>query len=252
MKVIGIRFRDGGKIYDFDPAGNEVALGDFVLIDSEDGNVDYAPVVYVEKEVKNGEFKKIIGVADQDAVEKIKKLKESDSGVLEESKPFIKVNNLEMELIDATVSFDEKKITYYFYANGRVDFRNLVKDLGNHFRKKIRLQQIGARDRAKLVGGIGICGKETCCKQFLNELPSINLDSAKNQELESVSLSKVTGCCGRLMCCLQYDEKTYGELAKGLPLKGTRVSKGVIIGRNILKRTVVARDKDGNRTEVKY
>jgi len=173
---------------------------------------------------------------------------------LDESKAKVFRHGLEMKILEAELSFDEKKLTFYFSAEGRIDFRALVADMVGSFHKIIRLQQVGARDEAKLFGGFGKCGRELCCAKFLNNLESITLEMAEVQEIANTKPSKITGCCGKLMCCLSYEADLYNEIKSKMPKIGTEIKtfqgEGKVVGHNIFEGKVIIETKEGKKFEV--
>jgi len=243
-KVVGIRFKPVGKIYYFNPEDVELTPGDGVIVETTRG-VEYGTVVLTDKEIDENEFnmpiKSILRKAtEQDkevAEENKKKAKEAVSVCLEK----IAANNLEMNLVDVEYTFDRSKVLFYFTADGRVDFRQLVKDLAAVFRTRIELRQIGVRDEAKLLGGFGICGRPLCCSQFLGDFEPVSIKMAKEQSL-SLNPTKISGTCGRLMCCLKYEQDAYEELLEKMPNVGalvdTPAGRGTVIASQLLKGIV--------------
>lgn len=243
-KVVGIRFKPVGKIYYFNPEDVELTPGDGVIVETTRG-VEYGTVVLTDKEIDEKEFnmpiKNILRKAtDADlatAEDNKKKAKEAFSICLEK----IAANNLEMNLVDVEYTFDRSKVLFYFTADGRVDFRQLVKDLAAVFRTRIELRQIGVRDEAKLLGGFGICGRALCCSQFLGDFEPVSIKMAKEQSL-SLNPTKISGTCGRLMCCLKYEQDAYEELLDKTPnigaLVDTPMGRGTVISTQLLKGLV--------------
>lgn len=219
IKVIGVRFRKAGKIYYFDPAGKEIAANDAVIVETARG-VEYGKVVKGIMEIPDEEvvqpLKKVLRVAtDEDnAKEEANKLKEKEAFDICLGK--IRKHELKMKLIDCEYTFDKNKLLFYFTADGRIDFRELVKDLAAVFKTRIELRQIGVRDETKMRGSIGICGRPLCCFSHLSEFHPVSIKMAKEQNL-SLNPTKISGVCGRLMCCLKYEEDTYIELNRKLP-----------------------------------
>ena len=216
VKVIGVRFRTAGKIYFFDPLKFEVKRGDHVIVETARG-IEYGTVVGDPKEIEDDKviqpLKPVLRVAtardtEQENANKVKE-KEAFKICLEK----IKKHKLEMKLIDAEYTFDNNKVLFYFTADGRIDFRELVKDLASVFKTRIELRQIGVRDETKIMGGIGICGRTLCCHAHLSEFVPVSIKMAKEQNL-SLNPTKISGMCGRLMCCLKHEEETY-EYLKG-------------------------------------
>ena len=232
-RVIGVRFRPAGKIYFFAPGKYEVKTGDKVIVETARG-VEFGSVVTGPKEIEDGKItqplKSVIRIATKE--------KEAFSICLEK----IRKHGLEMKLIDAEYTFDNNKVLFYFTADGRIDFRELVKDLASVFRTRIELRQIGVRDETKIRGGIGICGRPLCCHTYLTEFAPVSIKMAKEQNL-SLNPSKISGVCGRLMCCLTNEEETYEELNSRLPSNGDRVTtpdglKGEVQSVNVLRQLV--------------
>lgn len=222
VKIIGVRFKSIGKIYYFNPDGLDISLGDSVIVETARG-IECGEVVITDREIDESEFsspiKPVIRIAssqDFDVIEKNKK-KEQDAFKICEEK--IKKHDLKMNLIDVECTFDNNKILFYFTAESRVDFRELVKDLASVFRTRIELRQIGVRDEAKKLGGLGICGQPFCCSRFLGEFQPVSIKMAKEQSL-SLNPTKISGTCGRLMCCLKYEQESYEELLKITPKVG--------------------------------
>lgn len=240
VKIIGVRFKSIGKIYYFDPNGLDIKLGDSVIVETARG-IECGEVVIVDREIDENEFtspiKPVIRIAaaqDFDVIEKNKK-KEQDAFKICEEK--IEKHGLKMNLIDVECTFDNNKMLFYFTAENRVDFRELVKDLAAVFRTRIELRQIGVRDEAKKLGGLGICGQPFCCSRFLGEFQPVSIKMAKEQSL-SLNPTKISGTCGRLMCCLKYEQESYEELLKVTPKVGAVVrtadGKGIVEDVNLL------------------
>ena len=245
LTVIGVRFRAAGKIYYFDPADRQIKIGDHVIVETARG-IEYGYVVLGNREVDETKvippLKPVIRMAtDEDrAIEAKNKEKEKEAFKICQEK--IKKHNLEMKLIDAEYTFDNNKVLFYFTADGRVDFRELVKDLAGVFKTRIELRQIGVRDETKILGGIGICGRVLCCHSHLSEFIPVSIKMAKEQNL-SLNPGKISGVCGRLMCCLKHEEETYEELNRRLPNTGDYVTtddglKGEVSSVNVLRQLV--------------
>lgn len=245
IKVIGVRFRTAGKIYFFDPRDLEIEQGAHVIVETARG-IEYGKVVLgkrdVEEEMVIQPLKPVNRVATpiDDEVELINKQKEKEAFSICLEK--IKKHNLEMKLIDAEYTFDNNKVLFYFTADGRIDFRELVKDLAAVFKTRIELRQIGVRDETKIAGGIGICGRSLCCNTFLSEFAPVSIKMAKEQSL-SLNPAKISGVCGRLMCCLKNEEETYEELNSNLPNVGDFVTtddglKGEVQSVSVLRQQV--------------
>lgn len=240
IKIIGVRFKNIGKIYYFNPNGSDIAINDDVIVETAKG-VECGKVVITDREIDEAEFsspiKPIIRIAteqDYAAIEKNKKREQEAFGICEEK---IRKHGLKMNLIDVECTFDNNKMLFYFTAESRVDFRELVKDLASIFRTRIELRQIGVRDEAKKLGGLGICGQPFCCCRFLGEFQPVSIKMAKEQSL-SLNPTKISGACGRLMCCLKYEQDSYEELLKVTPKIGAVVKtadgRGVVEDANLL------------------
>ena len=245
VKVIGERFRTAGKIYYFDPLNFQVKRGDHVIVETARG-VEYGTVVGSPREVADDKvvqpLKPVLRVATErdDEQEAGNKAKEKEAFKICQEK--IRKHGLEMKLIDAEYTFDNNKVLFYFTADGRVDFRELVKDLAGVFKTRIELRQIGVRDETKILGGIGICGRVLCCHSHLSEFIPVSIKMAKEQNL-SLNPGKISGVCGRLMCCLKHEEETYEELNRRLPNTGDYVTtddglKGEVSSVNVLRQLV--------------
>lgn len=243
--IIGVRFRKAGKIYYFEPNGLEVEVGQHVIVETSRG-VEYGTVVLSPREVSDeaitSPLKPVIRLAtpEDDAVEVANKEKEKEAMTICREK--IAKHELEMRLLDCEYTFDGNKVLFYFTADGRVDFRELVKDLAAVFRIRIELRQIGVRDETKIVGGIGICGRALCCHTYLADFAPVSIRMAKEQNL-SLNPTKISGVCGRLMCCLKNEEEAYEELNSRLPNIGDRVTtndglQGEVSAVSVLKQMV--------------
>ncbi|MSS64810.1 PSP1 domain-containing protein [Velocimicrobium porci] len=245
INVIGVRFRRAGKIYFFDPAGLGIKTGDNVIVETARG-IEYGNVVIGSKDVEEDKIiqplKPVIRVAtvEDDAIEQKNKEKEKEAFQICLEK--IAKHGLEMKLIDVEYTFDNNKVLFYFTADGRIDFRELVKDLASVFKTRIELRQIGVRDETKILGGIGICGRPLCCHTYLSEFAPVSIKMAKEQNL-SLNPTKISGVCGRLMCCLKNEEEAYEELNSNLPMVGDFVQtvdnlKGEVQSVSVLKQLV--------------
>ncbi len=257
-KVIGVRFRTAGKIYFFDPLEFEIKRGDHVIVETARG-IEFGTVVSGVSEVEDSRvvqpLKPVIRIANQHDMQQEadnrRKEKEAYKICLEK----IKKHELDMKLIDAEYTFDNNKVLFYFTADGRIDFRELVKDLAGVFRTRIELRQIGVRDETKIVGGIGICGRPLCCHSYLADFVPVSIKMAKEQNL-SLNPTKISGVCGRLMCCLKNEEETYEELNRRLPNIGDRVTtedglKGEVQSVNVLRQLVKVVVDEGDEKEIK-
>lgn len=245
IKVIGVRFRNAGKIYYFDPMSLEVRTGDHVIVETARG-VEYGYVVLGCREVEDDKvvqpLKPVIRMATKADDEVEKRNHEKEKEAFKICKEKIKKHGLQMKLIDAEYTFDNNKVLFYFTADGRIDFRELVKDLASVFKTRIELRQVGVRDETKIVGGIGICGRTLCCHSYLSEFIPVSIKMAKEQNL-SLNPTKISGVCGRLMCCLKNEEETYEELNSKLPNVGDFVTtddglKGEVHSVSVLRQLV--------------
>ena len=256
-KIVGIRFKQVGKIYYFSPADIELRLGDGVIVETARG-VEFGKVVIAPREETDDNIvkplKPVIRKATQEDIDKVVKnnAKRSDAMALCEEK--IKSRGLDMKLVDAEYTFDGQKVIFYFTADGRVDFRELVKDLASIFKVRIELRQIGIRDESKCIGGIAPCGRPCCCSQFLGDFEKVSIKMAKTQGL-SLNPGKISGLCGRLMCCLAFENDHYAETCKLMPKVGSEVQtpdgKGTNIGNDMLKRIVKVKIVKGEDTVIK-
>ena len=244
-KVIGVRFRTAGKIYFFSPGKLEVETGDKVIVETARG-VEFGSVVTGPKEVEDDKItqplKSVIRLATDEDKKKEEKNKEKEKEAFKICLEKIHKHGLEMKLIDAEYTFDNNKVLFYFTADGRIDFRQLVKDLAAIFKTRIELRQIGVRDETKILGGIGICGRSLCCHTYLSEFAPVSIKMAKEQNL-SLNQTKISGVCGRLMCCLKNEQETYEELNKKLPGIGDTVTlpdgiQGTVQNVNVLRQRV--------------
>jgi len=244
-EVIGVRFRENGKIYFFSPLNYRVEPGKHVIVETARG-VEYGKVVLGIREIDetkmSSPLKSIIRLADENDAAKYLENKEKSRKAYDICLEKIKKHNLEMKLIDAEYTFDNNKVLFYFTADGRIDFRELVKDLAAVFKTRIELRQIVVRDETKIVGGIGICGRELCCHKHLSEFVPVSIKMAKEQNL-SLNPTKISGVCGRLMCCLKHEEDTYEYLNDKLPNVGDFVKtvdgkKGEVASVNVLRQKV--------------
>lgn len=245
INVIGVRFRKAGKIYFFDPVGLEIKQDDNVIVETARG-IEYGQVVVGPRDIEDERviqpLKPVIRIAteEDDVIERTNKEKEKEAYQICLEK--IQKHGLEMKLIDAEYTFDNNKVLFYFTADGRIDFRELVKDLASVFKTRIELRQIGVRDETKILGGIGICGRPLCCHTHLSEFAPVSIKMAKEQNL-SLNPTKISGVCGRLMCCLKNEEEAYEELNSKLPNVGDIVTtndslKGEVQSVSVLKQLV--------------
>jgi cell fate regulator YaaT (PSP1 superfamily) len=256
-KLIQVRLRDSGQNFIYNAAELVLREGDYVILEHDRG-LDYGQVVSLKGPVDTKSkipVKKIIRKATEADLKQIadnrKKSKEASGSCLKK----IQEHKLDMKLVFSEYSFDRSKIVFYFTSTGRVDFRNLVKELAKIFKARIELRHIGVRDEAKLFGGFGPCGRELCCVRFLTDFEPVTIKMAKEEGLP-LNPPKISGICGRLMCCLNYEYETYKLLAKGMPREGERINtpngKAKVVALNLFKRTVTAELEDGTQIEISY
>ncbi|MBR6872548.1 MAG: stage 0 sporulation family protein [Ruminococcus sp.] len=240
IKIIGVRFKSVGKIYYFDPSGLDIKMGDNVIVETARG-VECGEVALVDREIDETRFsnplKKVIRIATKQDYIQIERNKKKEADAFKVCEQKIAQHKLKMSLVEVECTFDNSKLLFYFTAENRVDFRELVKDLASVFRTRIELRQIGVRDEAKMLGGLGICGQQFCCSRFLGEFHPVSIKMAKEQSL-SLNPTKISGTCGRLMCCLKYEQDSYEELYRTTPKAGSIVKtaegKGVVEDANLL------------------
>jgi cell fate regulator YaaT (PSP1 superfamily) len=251
INVVGVRFKDVGKVYYFDPAELELKKGDNVIVETARG-IEFGTVVIERKQIEEKDIvsplKKVIRVANEDDKQTEAENKKKEREAFDICLKKIAKHGLEMKLIDVEYTFDNNKILFYFTANGRVDFRELVKDLAAVFKTRIELRQIGVRDESKMMGGMGVCGRCLCCSSFLGEFQPVSIKMAKEQGL-SLNPAKISGACGRLMCCLKYEQEAYEHVVRKAPKVGAVVEtpegQGTVTEVNLLKENVKVRlDKD--------
>ncbi|MBQ8526737.1 MAG: stage 0 sporulation family protein [Clostridia bacterium] len=257
IEVVGVRFKKVGKIYYFDGDSAEYKIGEHVIVETSRG-IEYGTIAIAKKEVEEEEIvsplKKIIRKATAEDDEQVKKniVKQLDAYNICNEK--IKKHQLEMKLVDVEYTFDNNKVLFYFTADGRIDFRELVRDLASVFKTRIELRQIGVRDEAKMIGGLGICGRPFCCSTFLGEFDPVSIKMAKEQNL-SLNPTKISGTCGRLMCCLKNEQAAYEDLIKKTPNVGSLVrtpdGKGIVSSVSILKGIVSVAVENGVEKEIK-
>ena len=239
-EIVGVKFKEVGKIYYFDPKHEKYQVGDCVIVETSRG-VESGEIAMANRQINEQELthplKPIIRKATDNDKEMITENRHREQEAFKICEEKIAVHGLKMKLINVEYTFDRNKILFYFTADGRVDFRALVKDLASVFRTRIELRQIGVRDEAKMLGGIGVCGRPFCCSSYLGCFQPVSIKMAKEQGL-SLNPSKISGACGRLMCCLKYEQDTYNELYKTTPKVGAIVStpdgKGTVVEQNIL------------------
>ena len=247
IKVIGVRFKKAGKIYYFDPLNLKINKGDYVVVETARG-IEFGECVIGIKEISESDIisplKSVLRIATKEDIEKHFQNKEKEKDAFNICLRKIAEHKLVMKLIDVEYTFDNNKVIFYFTADGRVDFRELVKDLATIFKTRIELRQIGVRDEAKMLGGLGPCGRPMCCSTFLGDFASVSIKMAKEQNL-SLNPTKISGICGRLMCCLNYEQSTYEDIRKRLPKVGslvkTEYGKGYVVDNNIVKESVKVR-----------
>lgn len=224
-EVISVKFKEGGKAYYFNPAGNTVKEGDTVIVEMQNGR-EMGKVSEGNHQVPDESIVpplcKMLRFANEKDFKKVEENKQKETDALAVCEKMVESHGLDMKLVNAEYSFDCSRIVFFFTSDGRVDFRELVKDLAAHFHTRIELRQIGVRDEAKMLGGIGICGQPYCCKRFLNDFETVSIKMAKEQGL-SLNPTKVSGSCGRLMCCLKYEQNSYEYLDKITPRVGSTV-----------------------------
>ena len=243
-EVIGVRFKEVGKIYYFDPVGKKLSLGDKVIVETSRGT-ECGTVATENKNVPDEEIvhplKKMLRVATKDDIRHMEENAKKEKDALKICEQKVADHGLEMKLVDVEYTFDNSKIIFYFTADGRVDFRALVKDLASVFRTRIELRQIGVRDESKMIGGLGVCGRPFCCNSFLGEFQPVSIKMAKDQGL-SLSPTKISGTCGRLMCCLKYEQDAYADLLRRTPKVGAIVKtpegRGVVVENNLITGTL--------------
>ena len=255
--VIGVRFKKPGKVYYFDPCGLDVKMDDPVVVETvrgvEMGECARAPYVVPDEDIVPP-LRKVVRIATDEDITQVEQNRENERKAYDICQEKIAHHKLEMKLVDVEYAFDCSKIVFYFTANGRVDFRALVKDLAAVFKTRIELRQIGVRDEAKMLGGLGPCGRPICCGTFLGDFQPVSIKMAKEQNL-SLNPTKISGLCGRLMCCLKYEQDNYEEARKRMPRVGKDVitpdGRGHVIDINVLRETVRVRFQDGDNVEVK-
>ena len=251
IKVIGVRFRQAGKIYNFSPADFQVKVGDHVIVETARG-IEYGSVVQGIREVADDKvimpLKSVIRIATEEDDKKAIENNEKEKKAFKICKEKIAKHGLEMKLIETEYTFDNNKVLFYFTADGRIDFRELVKDLASVFKTRIELRQVGVRDETKMLGGIGICGRPLCCNTYLSEFIPVSIKMAKEQNL-SLNPTKISGICGRLMCCLNYEQSTYEDIRKRMPKVGSIVKTsegtGEVFSNNIVKESIKVKLKKG-------
>ena len=258
IKVIGVRFRQAGKIYNFAPGNLDIKKGQHVIVETARG-VEYGEVVddikEVEEETIVTPLKQVIRIATKEDNQKALDNIEKEKKAFKIFKEKIEKHGLEMKLIDTEYTFDNNKVLFYFTADGRIDFRELVKDLASVFKTRIELRQVGVRDETKMLGGIGVCGRPLCCNTYLSEFVPVSIKMAKEQNL-SLNPTKISGICGRLMCCLNNEQKAYEYLNSNLPDVGEFVKtfdglRGEVVSVNVLRQKVKIVVEENDEREIK-
>ncbi|GEN55365.1 PSP1 domain-containing protein [Halobacillus faecis] len=253
IEVVGVRFKQAGKVYYFDPGGLRMTTDDYVIVETVRG-IEFGKVVIANKSIDEEDvvlpLKKVIRMADDKDKVTVDENKDNAAEAYRVCEKKIREHKLDMNLVDVEYTFDRNKVIFYFTADGRVDFRTLVKDLASVFKTRIELRQIGVRDEAKMLGGIGPCGRMLCCSTFLGDFEPVSIKMAKDQNL-SLNPAKISGLCGRLMCCLKYENDDYENAKKELPDLGesiaTSFGKGKVVGLNMLERMVQIEFRDQER-----
>ncbi len=251
IKVVGVRFKKAGKIYYFDPADMNIQKDTYVVVETARG-IEFGECVIGIKEINENNIvsplKSVLRIATNEDIEKHFKNKDKEKDAFDICLKKIQEHGLTMKLIDVEYTFDNNKVIFYFTADGRVDFRDLVKDLATIFKTRIELRQIGVRDEAKMLGGLGPCGRPMCCSSFLGDFASVSIKMAKEQNL-SLNPTKISGICGRLMCCLNYEQSTYEDIRKRMPKVGSIVKTsegtGEVFSNNIVKESIKVKLKKG-------
>ena len=251
IKVVGVRFKKAGKIYYFDPADMNIQKDTYVVVETARG-IEFGECVIGIKEINENDIvsplKSVLRIATNEDIEKHFKNKDKEKDAFDICLKKIQEHGLTMKLIDVEYTFDNNKVIFYFTADGRVDFRDLVKDLATIFKTRIELSQIGVRDEANMLGGLGPCGRPMCCSSFLGDFASVSIKMAKEQNL-SLNPTKISGICGRLMCCLNYEQSTYEDIRKRMPKVGSIVKTsegtGEVFSNNIVKESIKVKLKKG-------
>lgn len=261
-QVISVKFKDSGKNYYFSPDGKDYVAGQNVIVETANG-LAFGTVAESNHEVPDDRvvppLKKALRVANEKDLQRLEENKSKESDAFKVCEGKIDSHKLDMKLVRVEYSFDGSKITFFFTADGRVDFRELVKDLANHFHSRIELRQIGVRDEARMLGGVGICGQEYCCKRFLDDFLPVSIKMAKEQGL-SLNPTKISGSCGRLMCCLNYEQESYEYLNSITPSVGATVKTeqgvGIVTDVNFITGNLTVKPKEGEgapyKTNRKY
>ncbi len=257
VKVVGVEFKNNGKVFYFDINDHELNIDDTVIVDTERG-LQYGKIVGNSKEIDQEsfghDFHKVVRMASKEDEFQHQRNVSDASGALSKAIKLAKDLKLDMKFVDVNYTFDRNQLLFYFLSENRVDFRELAKQLASIYKTRIELRQIGVRDKAKEISGIGPCGMKLCCASFLNDLDAVSINMAKNQNL-SLNPTKINGLCGRLLCCLNYENDLYTEQREGMPELGEAVEvnnkRGEVISLDILNRKYVARVEDEGNVEVK-
>ncbi len=250
IEIVGVKFKKSRKVYYFDPCGNKLETGSFVIVETSRG-VEIGEVAIANTEIDENSvvspLKPLMRIASDEDIKQNEKNKELEKKAFDICVQKIEKHNLDMKLIDVEYTFDQNKILFYFTSEGRVDFRELVKDLASVFKTRIELRQIGVRDEAKMVGGLGICGRKLCCSSYMGNFEPVSIKMAKEQNL-SLNPTKISGTCSRLMCCLKYEQEAYEDLLKTTPSKGslvkTPLGKGTVTDVNLLRGKLMVEIKN--------
>ena len=259
LQVVQVKLRESGRIAYCQLSHSDVKSGDYVIVEV-DKKLDYGQVLseletVLEADADRERLRKIVRVASDSDMKKIEENRKDAREVFNVCAQKISEKKLSMKLIDAEYSFDRSRLIFYFTSEGRIDFRDLVKELADRFKARIELRQIGVRDEARMLGGLGCCGRGLCCASFLQDFEPVTIKMAKEQNLP-LNPNKISGVCGRLMCCLSYEYETYRELLKDLPKEGdlisTKEGKGKVVGINAIKRSVTIELEEGRRIEIPY
>lgn len=258
LESVQVRLREAGKIFTYDRNNVKIEPGDYVILEADRG-VDYGQVVSEPEEIieedLDRDIKKILRKANRQDMARISKNRQKVKRALAICEKKIKYHNLNMKLVNGEYSFDRSKVIFYFTSEGRVDFRELVKELAQIFKLRIELRQIGARDEAKMLGGIGPCGRRLCCATYMKIFEPVSIRMAKQQNMP-LTPNKVSGLCGRLMCCLSYEHELYKRLSKGLPNQGETIQlkqgKARVVEVNVLNKKVKAELENGSQIEISY
>ena len=257
-EIIGVRFKKAGKVYYFDPAGTAVSAGADVIVETQNG-VEFGECVNANNLVEDDKvvspLRKLVRVANEADLAKLAENRERAKTAMETCQKKADEHKLDMKIVDVELAFDGSKILFYFISEGRIDFRDLVKELAGIFRVRIELRQIGVRDEAKMLGGLGICGRAFCCSSYLQDFHPVSIKMAKEQSL-SLNPVKISGSCGRLMCCLKYEQEAYTDLLRRTPRSGSLVStkdgEGTVIEVGLLRRKLKVLLSNPNETTAKY